>query len=156
MTQRILPTRFTDTRDSLADFGRELIVACPRCRGQARVEFEVSDGSVVQKRVCAHCGASEKKSINGLPPYQYAPDLHQRLDLWLQTPCCGRVLWALNEAHLRFLEQYVSADLRQRNPDVNYGWANQSLAGRLPRWITSQENRDEVERCLRRLRARLL
>ena len=45
------------------------------------------------------------------------------LPLWLQTSCCGQVLWAYNEAHLNFLESYVQSRLRERLPDDTLGLA---------------------------------
>jgi hypothetical protein len=72
------------------------------------------------------------------------------LPLWLQTRCCGHVLWANNEGHLLFLERYVGAKLRERVPN-----RNGSLPSRLPTWIKLARNRDELLRCLARLRASL-
>jgi hypothetical protein len=72
------------------------------------------------------------------------------LPLWLQTPCAGQVLWAWNTWHLDFIGRYVSADLRERTPNINT-----SLASRLPRWIKSAKHRDEVLKGIARLRSRL-
>ncbi|MBO9555970.1 hypothetical protein [Cellulomonas sp.] len=69
------------------------------------------------------------------------------LDLWLQTPCEGHVLWAYDEAHLDYLERYVAAGLREQEP------GNASVASRLPAWIKASKNRDSVGRALSRLRA---
>jgi hypothetical protein len=66
--------------------------------------------------------------------------------LWLQTPCCGETLWAYNEEHLRFLKDYVTASIRERQPNLNG-----SLASRLPQWIKRAHNRDEISRCIERL-----
>ncbi|MFS0702903.1 hypothetical protein AB6N23_00130 [Cellulomonas sp. 179-A 9B4 NHS] len=71
------------------------------------------------------------------------------LDLWLQTPCEGHVLWAYDAAHLDFLERYVAAGLREQEP------GNSSLASRLPAWVKSRKNRHAVARGLQRLRAML-
>jgi len=72
------------------------------------------------------------------------------LELWLQVQCRGRTLWALHEEHLDYLERYVAAGIRERVPN-----RNGSQASRLPVWIKSAKNRDEVVRCLARLRASL-
>jgi hypothetical protein len=71
------------------------------------------------------------------------------LDLWLQIPCAGHVLWAYDETHLDFLERYVAAGIREQAP------GNTSLASRLPRWIKARENRAPLVRALARLRASL-
>ncbi|MCP2327328.1 hypothetical protein HDA40_005835 [Hamadaea flava] len=71
------------------------------------------------------------------------------LPLWLAVPFRGRVLWAINADHLTFLENYVAADLRETAP------GNSRLASRIPAWIKSAKNRDDILRALARLRARL-
>jgi hypothetical protein len=73
-------------------------------------------------------------------------------DLWLQTRCVGRSLWAFNRRHLDILEGYVAASLRERERDEEWGWRNTSLASRLPTWMTSGSNRNAVLEGLRSLR----
>jgi len=65
-----------------------------------------------------------------------------RLDLLLQTPCCGQMLWAWNTEHVLWMQKYVRAKLRTRR--WIGGWRNNSLQSRLPRWITSAKNREAV------------
>lgn len=57
--------------------------------------------------------------------------------LWLQTPCCGHILWAYNVEHLDFLERYVRAELRVDGP-------LRRLTSRLPTWIKQAKNREEI------------
>ena len=82
------------------------------------------------------------------------------LPLWLQTPCCGKILWAYNREHLDFLESYVKAGLRESFPLKVYEigrvmWRNKSLASRLPTWMKRAKNRDEVLRGIERLRRKI-
>ncbi|MEH2422760.1 MAG: hypothetical protein V7K48_18135 [Nostoc sp.] len=77
------------------------------------------------------------------------------LPLWLQTSCCGQVLWAYNEAHLNFLEGYVQSRLRERLPDETLGWHNGSLASRLPRWIKLTQHQEKVLQKIQQLKQRL-
>jgi hypothetical protein len=143
--------RFEDTGEWLRSFDRNLLIKCPRCGHCADVTF-VGEGSSTERRcICVACGYSDRCIVKGLPAYSLGPDWNHGLDLWLQTPCCGKTLWALNKKHLSFLESYVTAKLRQRHPGT-FGWSNQSLSGRLPKWITSSKNRDEVLRCIERLK----
>ncbi|MEU4540732.1 hypothetical protein AB0G15_38460 [Streptosporangium sp. NPDC023825] len=72
------------------------------------------------------------------------------LDLWLQTPCGNHVLWAYDAEHLDFLERYVRAFIREREPN-----RNASLASRLPAWVKDAKNRDLVLARCATLRARL-
>jgi hypothetical protein len=76
--------------------------------------------------------------------------------VWLQTPCAGHTLWAFNARHLDYLEQFVAARLREPPLRASDGEArNAALASRLPVWLKSAKNRDEVLRCIRRLRRML-
>ncbi|ONF71350.1 hypothetical protein [Amycolatopsis keratiniphila] len=75
---------------------------------------------------------------------------YRGLELWLQAPCKGEILWAYREAHLDYLERYVASGLREQAPN-----RNSSLASRLPAWIKSAKNRDDVVRALSRMRASL-
>ncbi|MEH2408153.1 hypothetical protein [Nostoc sp.] len=77
------------------------------------------------------------------------------LPLWLQTSCCGQMLWAYNEAHLNFLESYVQSRLRERLPDDTLGWHNGSLASRLPRWIKLTQHREKVLQKIQQLKQTL-
>jgi len=74
-------------------------------------------------------------------------DWYFRLPLWLQTPCCGEILWAYNAEHLAYLRGFVTAQLRERAP----GASTRSTASRLPHWMITAKNRDEVTRGLERL-----
>ncbi|MBB3734015.1 hypothetical protein [Nonomuraea dietziae] len=72
------------------------------------------------------------------------------LELWLQTPCRNHVLWAYDAEHLDFLERYVRAFIREREPN-----RNGSLASRLPAWLKDAKNRDLVLARCATLRVRL-
>jgi hypothetical protein len=72
--------------------------------------------------------------------------------LWLRIPCHKNMLWILNREHLDFMEQYISAELReQRIPAMS----SRSISSSLPRWLISAKNRDNVVRCLKKLREKL-
>jgi hypothetical protein len=82
-------------------------------------------------------------------------DWYFQLPLWLQTPCCGHVLWAFNLEHLSFLESYIEADHRTGLSDEEakrLGIRNATLASRLPEWIIVAKHRTEVLKCIRKLR----
>jgi len=81
-------------------------------------------------------------------------DWYFHIPLWLQTPCCGEVLWAYNEEHLAFLEAFVMAKQRT-SVRGEHGWSNQSLMNRLPLWMKQAKNRDEILRCLDKLKQKL-
>jgi hypothetical protein len=56
------------------------------------------------------------------------------------------ILWAYNREHLKFLEDYVSAALREREPNMNA-----SLVSRLPAWIKEAKNKGNVIKAIREL-----
>jgi hypothetical protein len=66
--------------------------------------------------------------------------------LWLQTPCCGHVLWGYDGRHLDALQGYVAADLRERTGPI------MGMLDRLPAWIKKAGHRTEVLRAIDRLR----
>ena len=150
------------------EFGETFLVRCPRCARRAVVarlnmgeksestDYPLMDALFAPRRlVCAHCGHTrdwphprrQERRISQSPlrqtglavsiggPY----DWYFRLPLWLQTPCCGHVLWACNADHLDYLFHFVTADLREGNPH-----RNKSLASRLPDWMKSGKNRVQV------------
>jgi hypothetical protein len=72
--------------------------------------------------------------------------------LWLTIRCHKNVLSILNRPHLDFMEQFIAADLREeRMPEMS----SRRLSSALPRWLISGKNRDDVVRCLKKLREKL-
>jgi hypothetical protein len=61
------------------------------------------------------------------------------LALWFTAPFKREVVWAYNLEHVRFLREYIDADLRERIPN-----RNSSLASRLPAWMKAAKNRDAL------------
>lgn len=74
-----------------------------------------------------------------------------RHPLWLQTETRHGWLWAYNLEHLTFLRQFVAASLRERAPWYDTG-QKMTVVARLPVWIKSAKNRDEVLRAVERIR----
>ena len=133
-----------------------ILVVCPRCEKKAQVVPLGTEPEVPAKvkMVCIHCGLTKEKHAtertyiwNGDDP----TDGYFDRPLWMKIPCCGETLWAYNLRHLEFLEEFVSAELRERRQDA-HGWSNVSLASRLPKWIQSKKNRKKVIECLKKLR----
>jgi hypothetical protein len=67
--------------------------------------------------------------------------------LWLQISCCHETLWAYNFKHLEIIEQYVSAKLRERTRK-----GRNSFLSKLPDWLKSAKNRDEILKAIGKLR----
>jgi len=148
-----MPKRFTDDFARLTQFSDEVLVRCPTCRECALLRRferpfrpgEKSKALYEYSLSCTKCGLSKSTSQSG-------SGWLDETELWLQTPCCGSVLWVYNEKHLNWLDAYISADLRERRRSNEWGWSNQSMASRLPQWMQSSKNRDKVLAGLSRLR----
>lgn len=151
---------------TLLDFGGEFLVVCPRCSRQAWVRDRGLSAEPRVALTCPHCGLSqfwaavEPGVLTAADPKRYPPgvvatgapvDWYFHLPLWLQAGCCGETLWAYNAGHLAYIEDYVRATLRE-HARGEHGWRNQALANRLPWWMKDAHNREEILRCIARLR----
>ncbi len=107
------------------------------------------------KAVCTHCGFS-KKTITAERIFYWNADEpsdgYFDYSLWLKMPSCGHSLWAFNKRHLDFLERFVKAEMRE-NPNDGNGYANSSLASRLPTWIKAGKNRGRLLESITKLNA---
>lgn len=172
-----LPAQRTRSYFRLANFEEEILVECPACQRCARATAPLYDRSKRKYLLhvsCLHC-AAQNDLVTDYDFWASAP-------LWLNVPCCGEVLWALNARHLDALEGFVAAGLRdtrvgpsrsgpvqahgaaQRTkqdgdvPDINpcrWQRMNSHMYSRLPAWMTSAKNRPDVLRGLRKLRSKL-
>ncbi len=152
--------RFHDVGQTIYHFGSEFLVRCPRCGKCAHVTrltapqsntFGFQELFDPRRCVCPNCAyvkewRESSVSIGG------AVDWYFSLPLWLQTPCCGHILWAYNAEHRAFLEAYVQAKLRDQLPSAN---TNRAITSRLPLWLQSAQNREDVLKGLTRLKRML-
>lgn len=158
------------------------LVRCPRCAGCARVAL--FRGQFGRPRFsCGSCGlirdGGRGYGVGNGQVFVHAdveirewrdpdtrvistwPNGHEEAyDLWLRTPCCGgEVLWATNEEHLAYLEDYIGAELRERPEAVispmGRRWVGKGLSFKLPDWMKAAKHRDEVVAALAHLRATL-
>ena len=139
--------RFKAPNKRIYDFYDKIYIRCPRCKSRAIItkksneKTRLYDIEILSCPKCAYC----KEGI------LYSKE---QMELWLQVPCCGHVLWALNEEHLDYIEGFVKAVLRERFQD-DLGWHNQSIASRLPKWVQDSKNREEVLKGISKLRKML-
>jgi hypothetical protein len=129
--------RYRDGGSALYDWAQpEVLVVCPRCAARAVVR---PSGSA-RRLTCSSCGlareTSGKTSTWGEPvdPWFLRP-------LWLQAELLGHTVWAFNDRHLDALRAHVAAGLRERTPSRG---AAMSMLEKLPAWMTSAKNRDDV------------
>ncbi len=144
----------TALSDSRA-FLDEALVECPRCsqRAVVRSAFEAP------RLTCSHCGYIRDGDAETprLTWWSVRQDGHEPsfgLRLWLADECCGgNLLWALNEAHLDYLERFIASKSRDRDFPSPPG--NRGLAYKLPKWMQLASARDELLHTIGRLRRRL-
>jgi hypothetical protein len=122
-----------------------VLIACAGCGACATIHrIETVDTSPAARMAtasCQHCGKIWRL------PYEYD---RTSLPLWLATNYRSKTLWALNEAHLEWLEEFIGAELREDNVG-----GSSALHATLPHWMTASKNREDVMRGLARLRQRL-
>ena len=131
------------------------MVKCPDCNSLAIVtRSDNSNKDIFTKhkfsgKICAASKKDNKRNIisisqNSAPYFNYS--------LWLSAPCCGNILWAYNLKHLDFIEEFVRGKLRERNYHETYGYSNQSLFSRLPKWIQSRKNREKILKVIEKMK----
>lgn len=151
------PIRFQDPDLGIYDFLDEVLVECPVCHRCARV-VPTGEGPfsifATRRLICSTCGCIREWSFSEVGPPE-GQDPYFRQPLWLTVSCCGELLWAYNESHLDFIEQFVGATLREHCRHPTNGWSNQSLANRFPGWLKAAGHRDEVLKACVKLRAKL-
>ena len=68
------------------------------------------------------------------------------LPLWLSGKVKNYIFWAYNYEHLEYLKNYVQAKLRTR-----HNGAYSSMVERLPSWLKSEKNRNEIVKRIEKL-----
>jgi hypothetical protein len=147
--------------DSDAFTVTEVLVVCPSCGARATIATQA--GSV--RLTCTSCGLA-KTSEHGTPAshlfasrssaFRTYNGTSRPFDarLWLEDECCsGRRLWALNGAHLDYLEAFVTSTRRERDFPSPPG--RRQLADKLPAWLTQRKHRDEILHGIAEMRARI-
>ncbi|KOU60691.1 hypothetical protein ADK57_29495 [Streptomyces sp. MMG1533] len=157
------PTRFRDPRSTKYDFTDSVLVRCPRCTRIAHVEVQRTAEQGPSARlfaprrlVCRACGLSRTWQGRSIEfsggSHMQARDPYFRLPLWLQVETRHGGLWAYSLEQLELLRQFVGASLRERAPWYDTG-QKMTYVARLPAWVKSAKNRDEVLSAIERLRA---
>lgn len=132
--------RFLLESREIYSFMNLMLVICPSCGEQADV-WERNDEVRLS---CLHCGHMQMKE-SGTKYVGEPIDVHFGVPLFLQTGCCGHVLWAYNREHLNYIKDYIEAKIRTSEG------RNRSLESRLPAWMKRKQNRKEVLRAIEKL-----
>lgn len=104
---------------------------------------------------CPHCGSVNQAELHSKPVCRrYIMDTRDGRDpvfgmeLYFLDHVRGKLVWAVNRAHLNYLISYVSADLRVRRGNVPLKTASHYL----PVYMKEAKNRDQMVRTLTKLK----
>ncbi len=146
-------------RTQLYEFIKDILVICPNRSDKAIVKtgnfqtmkFEIQEVRVVCIQ-CTYFKTLDRVPMKGKQLIFGAPvDPFFHLPVWFQATFEGELLWAYNADHLDFLADHVGAKLRERN---GFKFNVKSIGARLPRWMTSKRNRDEILKVIHHLKSR--
>jgi predicted RNA-binding Zn-ribbon protein involved in translation (DUF1610 family) len=143
--------RFQDQHHRLSDFEKEVWVVCPNCAKQtiAQLQEEIKEARLN----CKHCGYIKQKST--LVHYQegkfaelkQAAHAYFEVELWLKAPFKKDMFWAYNPAHLAYLEQCISAKLREHKDRTHF-----TLLEKLPKFYHDAKNREVLLKIIKKLK----
>jgi predicted RNA-binding Zn-ribbon protein involved in translation (DUF1610 family) len=142
--------RFQDQNFRLSEFQNEVWVVCPKCskKAIAKVDYEAKKARLI----CDSCGYNKEietsSSILGLKGnWQTAANTYFDAELWLKTPFKNEVFWAYNDQHLLYLEQYISAKLREHKDRTHF-----TLLEKLPKFYHEAKNREALLKIIEKLK----
>lgn len=125
--------RFNAYGKKMRDFYGEILIVCKNCSNKS---IAIKKDNHI-KIICINCGYNKEHDFN-MPEEKY----------WLQTELSHGTFWAYNYQHLEFIRRHISAELRERNLiDIK----NNSIGSRLPKWISSRKNREEILKVIEKL-----
>ena len=145
-----VPNRFRDADKRLSDFYNEVWVVCPACKAKA---IATANREKEEARLsCLTCGYNKlvptrlNENVNLLTAaHDYFP-----AQLWLQAPFRGKqIVWAYNDSHLTYLEQYIAAGLREHSDRSHF-----TLLEKLPRFYHEAKNREALLKIIKDLRVK--
>lgn len=138
---------------SVYDFINHIYIQCPKCSNRAEILSDAKD-RVHTRMACVHCGMNQHWMTDEEPKAMLVGkpvDCYFHYPVWLQCAVGEEILFAYNYEHLNFLEQFITARLRERSKD-QYGWRNSSLQSRLPAWMLGAKNRIRVLKAIEKLK----
>ena len=152
--------RFADPGDTIYSLMADVVlVECPRC-GKCASHKPIDrdsnrDWFAPRRLTCPNCILIRDWREKGIHRHWYqTPARDDYFDelLWIRGTMGSNEIWAYNWRHLELIEKYVAAKHRIRSKDSEFGWANKNFVNRLPKWITSAKNRDEVLKTIERIK----
>ena len=143
--------RFQDQNHRLTHFEKEVWVVCPQCAKQAVAQLR--EEAKEARLNCKHCGYSKQKTM--LVQYQegkcavlnQAAHAYFEAQLWFKAPFKKDVFWAYNPEHLAYLEDYISAKLREHKDRTHF-----TLLEKLPKFYHEAKNREGLLKVIEKLK----
>lgn len=143
----IQPNRFQDENLTLSDFFKEVWIVCPSCseKAIATVDFELKSARLF----CVNCGFNKETStvVNDKASLQMSAHHYFGAELWLTLPFKNEVFWAYNNQHLLYLENYISAKLREHKDRKHF-----TLLEKLPKFYHNSKNREGLLKLIDKLK----
>ncbi len=143
--------RFTDQNKRLSDFQVEVWVHCPQCQNQAFARRFAETKSA--RLTCSNCGYHKEETTqmpytNGTT-YEFIQAAHGYFGakLWFSAPFKNQTFWAYNLEHLKYLEAYIGAKLREHTDRTHF-----TLLEKLPKFYHEAKNRDPLLKLIEKLK----
>lgn len=143
-------SRFQDQNKVVSDFYNEVWVVCPNCSKKAIAKADYKEKLAIL--LCEYCGYNKPSTTEiyflGMKNHaKTAAHIYFKATLWLQHPFKSDVFWAYNGQHLNYLEEYISAKLREHKDREHF-----TLLEKLPKFYHEAKNRKALLAIIKRLR----
>jgi len=142
--------RFSDQKKIISDFYDEVWVVCPVCskKGIAKTDVEKRTARLQ----CLSCGYNKNTTTETIifktkANIRTASHRFFEAELWLQYPFKEHVFFAYNGEHLSYLEQYISAVLREHKDRTGF-----TLLEKLPKFYHESKNREALLKIIEKLK----
>ena len=141
--------RFEDENLTLSDFYKEVWVVCQSCteKAVATVNFDLKSARIF----CLNCAFNKEIStlLRKNSSIEMAAHHYFNAELWLQLPFKNEIFWAYNDQHLLYLENYISAKLREHKVRTHF-----TLLEKLPKFYHESKNRESLLKLIYKLKAK--
>ncbi len=140
------PIRFADRNWGIGSFYGEVLIICPSCgnQGIASADFQAE----CAKMLCTACGLNKAVPTTVLNYSMFHPaHTFFNAKLWLEHPFKNEIFYAYNYQHLDYLEQYISATLREHKDRSGF-----TLLEKLPKFYHTSKNRSALLKLIETLR----
>ena len=144
--------RFTDENKRLTEFQNDVLVKCPNCEKKAVAKADYENQKA--RLFCTNCGYNKENStetaVFGVTGnWKLAAHEYFGAALWLQYQFKNDTFWVYNYEHLSYLEQYISATLREHKDRSHF-----TLLEKLPKFYHEAKNRDTLLKIIEKLKVK--